>query len=254
MNAMNINKKTDRSSQNGMFPNIADPRGFTLVEVMVTLVISSIVFAGIYTAFRSQQKSTDTQIQIAEAQQNLRAATLLMTRELRMAGFDPTEDAGASIVNATANSIHLTMDIRGNAGGPDKDGDGIPDPDGATNDSDEDITYSLYVDADGVSKLGRAAPALNRPVAENIEALQFFYTLADGTTTLAPADPDLIRSVKVSLVARSDREDLNIVNNTTSFTMGSGAIWTPPNPNTNHFRYRFLTTTIECRNMGYKEL
>ena len=251
---MNSNMRQDASSPRHILPGIAGSLGFTLVEIMVTLVISTIIFGAIYAAFRAQQKSTDTQIQIAEAQQNLRAATMLLTRELRMAGFDPTEDAGATIVTATANSLRFTMDIQGDAGGADADGDGIPDPDGATNDPDEDVTYSLYVDADGVSKLGRAAPLLNRPVAENIVALEFFYTLEDGTTTLAPPDLELIRSVKVSLVARSSREDQNMINNTTSFTLGSTAIWTPPNPNTNRFRYRSLTTTIECRNMGYKEL
>lgn len=232
---------------------IARESGFTLVELMISIVISAMVFGAIYTAFRSQQKSTDTQIQIAQMQQNLRAASLLMTRELRMTGFDPSGDAGATVTSALPNALRVTMDLRGDdpPAGVDADGDGITDPDGDLTDPGEDVTYSLYVDADGTQKLGRAAPALNRPVAENIEVLEFFYTMADGSETLnvLPADYGDIRGVKITIIARSERGDPAINNANQSLTLGSGNPWPIPNDN---FRRRLMTTSIQFRNMTYK--
>jgi hypothetical protein len=41
-------------------------------------------------------------------------------------------------------------------------------------------------------------------LAENIESLNFYYTLADGTVTDSPATPADIRMVKTDMVARTD--------------------------------------------------
>jgi hypothetical protein len=51
------------------------------------LVISAVLTAGIYRAFVHQQKSYTTQEQVADMQQNVRAAINRMMREIRMAGF-----------------------------------------------------------------------------------------------------------------------------------------------------------------------
>jgi hypothetical protein len=45
------------------------------------------------------------------------------------------------------------------------------------------------------------------PYAENIEDLQFIYTLATGDTTSIPAFNDDIRSVNINLIARTDKSD-----------------------------------------------
>lgn len=62
-------------------------KGFTLVELLVTLAISGVVMAGVYSVFYTQQKSYTTQEQVSEMQQNLRAAMLMISRDARMAGF-----------------------------------------------------------------------------------------------------------------------------------------------------------------------
>jgi prepilin-type N-terminal cleavage/methylation domain-containing protein len=68
--------------------NILNSRkGFTLVELLVTLAISGVVMAGVYSVFYTQQKSYTTQEQVSEMQQNLRACMLMMSRDARMAGF-----------------------------------------------------------------------------------------------------------------------------------------------------------------------
>ena len=67
--------------------------GFSLIEIMVAMAISSIVITAMYEIFYSQQRSYINQDQVAEMQQNLRAGSYLMTKEIRSAGFDPTRSA-----------------------------------------------------------------------------------------------------------------------------------------------------------------
>jgi prepilin-type N-terminal cleavage/methylation domain-containing protein len=62
-------------------------KGVTLIELLIALVISAILVAGIYRTFIRQQKSYATQEQVADMQQNVRVAINRMIREIRMAGF-----------------------------------------------------------------------------------------------------------------------------------------------------------------------
>lgn len=206
--------------------------GFTLIELLIAMAITGIVSAAIFTAFQSQQKSYIIQDDVTVMQQNLRAGMDMMVREIRMAGYDSTRNANAGIVSAVSNSITFTIDENG-----DED----------TDDSNEYITYSLYT-SDNIQKLGRksTATANNQPVAENIEALELFYTLADGSKSSVPADPADIRSVQISMLARAERQDQKFVNTHTYITPG-GQAWGPYN---DKFRRRLLTTTLKCRNMG----
>jgi type IV pilus assembly protein PilW len=217
-------------------------KGFTLVEIMIALALSGIVMAAIYTAFLSQQRSYLAQEQVSEMQQNIRAGVDILTREIRMAGGDPDPNqdggAGAGIITAIAGELRFTQDITDDGSTGDSDGD--------VNDSGEDITYSLYTASDGVQKLGRKNPTLNQAVAENIDQLEFYYTLSDGSLSLAPTDPDDIRSVQISILAKAGQPDPNFVN-TEPYTSASGVAWGPYNDN---FRRRLLRTTVKCRNMG----
>lgn len=62
-------------------------KGVTLIELLIALVISAILVAGLYRTFVHQQKSYATQEQVADMQQNVRVAINKMIREIRMAGF-----------------------------------------------------------------------------------------------------------------------------------------------------------------------
>ncbi|MBV5326183.1 MAG: prepilin-type N-terminal cleavage/methylation domain-containing protein, partial [Chlorobium sp.] len=46
--------------------------GFTLVELMITMLLAGIITAAVYSAYRTQQRSYVTQEQVAELQQNIR--------------------------------------------------------------------------------------------------------------------------------------------------------------------------------------
>jgi type IV pilus assembly protein PilW len=147
---------------------VRSQKGFTLVELLVAMAVAGIVMTGVYSAYYSQQKTFVVQDELAEMQQNLRAAMFFMAREIRMAGCNPTGGADAKFVQKDDGTIHFTMDLRGK--NPD-------DPaDGDTSDPNEDITYTLAdLDGNGTTEIVRDAGAGQQVVAENIDALDFRY-------------------------------------------------------------------------------
>ncbi len=252
--------------------NKTNNAGFTLIELMLVLLLSSIILAGIYSAYKSQQDSYLAQDQVAEMQQNLRAAIQILTTNIRMAAFDPTQSGNPAITNATIGTFTFTRDLTGGeADGEDNDNDGLtdqasegfPNPDtdehlygdGDTGDTNETITFGLTDDADnnGLSDTGQSDLALDygggggfQAIAENIEAIEFYYTMEDGSQTIAPAVLADIRSVEVSILAHANQADTNFTHQST-YTTPSGVVWNPANDN---FRRRFVSLTIQARNMG----
>jgi type IV pilus assembly protein PilW len=220
---------------------IKSDRGFTLVELLVAMAISGIVAGAIFTAFQSQQKSYLIQDQVTEMQQNLRAGTDIMVREIRMAGYDPYGNSDAGITAAAEKIFTFTL---------------VADDDGYDNDSDnttdevgelKTIQYDLYdAYSDGDNDIGRKVGAKKRAAAENIEEIEFYYTFADGTNATAPANPSEIRSVQITILARTEHKDSKF-SNSKNYTTPSGGQWGPYNDG---FRRRLLSTTVKCRNMG----
>ncbi len=62
-------------------------RGFTLIELMVATAISLIVIGGIFGVMIAQQHTYRTQMELAEASQNARAALDIIRQSLRDAGW-----------------------------------------------------------------------------------------------------------------------------------------------------------------------
>lgn len=240
-------------------------RGFTLVELMVALAIAGVVMVAVVTTFRFQQAGYVAQEEVVVMQQNLRAAMSQITRELRMAGYDPTGTANAGISLAAANSI--TFSYLDDADGVDNDNDGTIDETGELN----TITYSLYVpyvaEGNTATAIGRSVNAAIMPLAENIQALEFVYLDAAGNVTATLAD---IATVQVSILARADRPDPEFVNTLNYFPAScpqpappaapddscivAGSAWDFDGPGNgsnafnDNFRRRLLITTIQLRN------
>ena len=225
-------------------------KGFTLIELLVAMTVGLVVMAGVSMTFRSQQKSYLLQEQMAAMQQNLRAAMFHMEREIRMAGCDPNLTASAQFVTANATSITFTQDIRG--GGTDGS-----QPDGDTDDPTENITYYLNdIDMDGrgdeLRRIDTNPGGIgDQVIADNISALNFVYLDQagtqlddDGAGNVTTGIPQ-IRSVEITLLARTGRGDRGFQNNTV-YQVG-GAIFVAPGDNR---RRKLLTTGIKCRNLG----
>jgi prepilin-type N-terminal cleavage/methylation domain-containing protein len=84
--------------------------GMTLVEIMITLVISSIIAASTFMFFAGQQRIYDTQTKLLNIQQNLWAAMEVVTRYTRAAGSGMFECVRpASYYNATTSDGSRTL-------------------------------------------------------------------------------------------------------------------------------------------------
>lgn len=218
-------------------------QGFTLVELLIAMVVAGIVLAAIYNVYIVQQRHYIAQSQVTEMQQNIRAAMNLITRDIRMAGYDPSDGASAEIVRSEADLLYFTVDFN---------------EDGDLNDSGEHIVYDIYTDATGLSTLGRAtsdtafviydeggghfeAKDDHIPAAQVIEHLQFSYLDEDGNTTITPAK---VKTIIVEMIARAELADPKFTN---AATYPIGGPW----PTGDNFRRRYHQMTIQCRNLGF---
>jgi len=224
-----------------------------MIELLVAMVVALLALGAIYSTFLNQQKSYVVQGETAAMHQNIRAAMFYMQKEIRMAGCDPTGSSGAGIITAGATSINFTEDVIGNTPASDSDG--------ATDDPDENITYAL----DANNNLVRTdpvnppvvPPALPVPqiVAQNIDAIDFVYldgasppnVLNPGGINVPAPNLDQIRSVEVTIVARTGRNTLASKNNNAYFNQRGFQILGPQNDN---FSRRRLTAWIKLRNLG----
>ncbi len=226
--------------------------GFTLIELMIAMAISGIILAAVYFTFNFQNRTYIAEEEITAMQQNIRGAILKLEKDLRMAGFDPSETTGATFLAAGPNSFSFTY--LADDDDYDNDGDKITDESGEL----ETVSYQLYdfpaSDPDddmdiGISKSEKVPPVSGwRPIAENIEAVEYFYTLADGTQTITPADPGSIRAIKIWILARTGRE-ISSFTDTRTYTTPSGASINKGKPFNDNFRRRILTAMVRCRNM-----
>jgi len=93
-----------------------DPKGFTLLELLVGSTIFLTVLAAVYTAFLTNQTTFSRGKNKIEVQQNGRLAMEMMARDIRMAGYDPsTVIAGCAqptaLQSGTANSVNFIADV-----------------------------------------------------------------------------------------------------------------------------------------------
>lgn len=268
-------------------------RGLTLIELLIVLVISSILIAGIYRTFIHQQHTYTVQEQVVDMQQNVRMAINQMVREIRMGGFG-RQDAeilgGGGMHGVYKNVINpgglgeITVVAAQQQIGTVKEHAGagsnfikVTDP------ASFDTALKGYISINGTeshrihSIVGDQINFFNlvglkeahyvgepiflvvavtytrglsdgkmcllrdenlglgpQPVAENIDFLQFTYTLADGTVfvdTVPGNQRDEIRMVQVNITAMTDRNDPEL---------GGG----------DGFRRRTLTSNIQLRNLS----
>jgi len=208
-------------------------KGFTLIELMVALALTSIIMAGIMAAYISQLKSHITQQTIVEMQQNLRSAMQHMEKEIRMAGYDdPNKTSVAGLTTVLANTFGFTMDLN---------------DDGDVSDANETVLYTIAANTAGTQSLMRNTGGGNRPIAENIEALNFVYLDRFRVPTNVAID---VRSVQITIVAKSSRVNPGFFNRQIDnqvYRNQQGAIVLPAMNDS--FRRMAMTTDIKCRNL-----
>jgi type IV pilus assembly protein PilW len=233
--------------------------------------------AAVFKIYTTQQDSYVLQEQVAEMQQNGRTAKYVMTREIRMAGYDPTGSDEFGFLSAGDNSIRFAMDIEVENGDRDPVG--------------EVITYSVSANEELLRNEGSG----DLIVVENIEAVGFAYAydedndgdvetcgsdmkwaidfdgddfldlnldtngdckidIADDAdsdgfidgTAIAPSVPiDKIRAVKIWLLAKTGHIDRNYTS-ANKYVVGNRIIPLTSDGN----RRQLLATTVKCRNMA----
>lgn len=224
--------------------------GFTLVELMITLVVAFIVIAAVYASYKVQMENEKGQQQVTQIQQNLRAAMDMVSREFPLAGYDPLTSGNYTIVAATRNSFVFTADLCEDGGEtPNSPSCGTP----------ESYDYSLYTTglADDNDVLSLRRTPGGQAIADNIDQIEFRYLLNSGVYSLAPPPSQLdnIVGVQVTILARADEPDFNYTDNNTYTTLG-GTVWNPANTttfpyeNSLNYRRRMLSKMIFLRNMG----
>lgn len=237
--------------------DLKSDRGLTIVELMIAMVMGLAVLAAVLNLFVHHNRTNAAQQEVAYAQQNIRAAMDLMTRDIRGAGYNPTDAAGFSgILAADDDTIRIQTDLNGDGDTTDPEA-GDPDfvaaptaPD--ETDPQEDITYKL----DNLTLLRgqRIADPATFTVAapgqwtvqdvtliEDVTDFQLGYELWDGTsaTTLDPPGGPLtavqleqIRTVIIRLGVRTEN----------------------PDRDTGDYRTRNLVSRVRVRNMGFQDL
>ncbi len=168
-----FNREKMRDSNMKAIPN--NPKGFSLVEMLVAMAAGLIVMTAIYSAYVNHQRSHVTQQLVVDMQQNARAAMSLMKREIRMTGYDPAatdgedNDANATIDDETSGAGIITAEYDSASGisimrfSADLNYDWNVV-------GDEDITYTL---------VGTELQRNGQIVAYDIEAAGFAYAFDD---------------------------------------------------------------------------
>jgi len=182
-------------------------RGFSTAEVLIGTALSLFALGTLYSFFQAQQKSHATQSTYSQSQTITRTVIDLMTREIRMATYDPTAPGALTtsgppncpgveqgLVEATPSKIHFKQDLNGDA---------------ALSGPGEDIVYDVL----GNQIRRTDGAALPIPIVDNVPAggLNFRYFDASNPPNeivpsgsppqLTPAQRDCVTKVRVTVKA-----------------------------------------------------
>jgi len=160
--------------------------GFTLVELMVALVLGLLVLGSVITVYMNNTQAAQFQTGVMRAQENGRFAIDVLSRTLRMAGYDP--DGGATVsgnvISGTTGSSGTTFTQSGLKSGADtitvryEGGTDIRDCRGVATSSSNAIVnqYAILTDASGIDQLVcNTADGNAESLAEGIEDMQVLY-------------------------------------------------------------------------------
>ena len=204
--------------------------GFTVIELLVALSISSILIAGIYRTFNAQHKVYQVQNEVIEMQQGVRVAMDILARDIRMAGFNSTV--------SLSNPIAINPMEEGLRSGTDSIAIQYQ-----YNGVERSITYFVDDDADEPHLIRRVAEGevdlSSDPLTNNIHDLQFTYGLdmdSDGIVEQWEESPvgleDEIIAARISVQVRSGKPDPDYIHPATG----------------DHYRTRQLQSIVRIRN------
>ncbi len=163
-----------------------DDGGFTIVEIVVGLAVGLILLGIAVRMFIVQQEVFDLQEQLSEMHQNIRVAMDTITRDARMAGYDPTS-ADFDGIPYDVTQLEIYADLDG---------------DGTTTGTHEAIIYSY-----GTDTIDRDTGGGLQTLVENIQAFTFNYLGANGSNTTTSSS---IRQIQIQITGRTSKIVPNI--------------------------------------------
>ena len=180
------------SAARGRF--LKDERGFTLTEMLITIMIMTVVLLGLSSMFHMSLRVFSYGNNKVEAVESARVGLEKMEREIRQ----------AHTIDTTTGQMFYTWSPTQIRFGIDLDEDGIIEcPNGDTPSLCEKFGYQVYEDPAPPPDnfiLGRdntstgatnaTGPPNLRPVAENVQSLTFTYYDHTGDEVLPAGDPD----------------------------------------------------------------
>jgi type IV pilus assembly protein PilW len=195
-------------------------KGFTAIELLVSLAIMSIALSSIYSMYMSFIRTCTKEGVKIRVQQSVRAGLDMMIRDIRLAGLDPDGTGDFGIVAVTSQRIQFTVD---------RDMDGELDDADATDGIDEPDMEHMAYEYDGSGKLKMFLYKANgnletdEVMAENVTDLTFTYFDSNDDTT---SNLDEIRTVDIRMtVEKASGQDGQIS--------------------------RTLVKRVKCRNLDY---
>ncbi|MFN0149122.1 MAG: prepilin-type N-terminal cleavage/methylation domain-containing protein [bacterium] len=177
-------------------------RGFTLVEVMVTLALLAVAFGVVYQLFLRTQKSFYSERSLLEAQSNARLGLEAVAADIRHASYgkDATQ---ASVTFAGEDSIAFTADVYDSIDGAETITLFLgADLDSGTVNPTDRLLRKVVYDVDGTVVM---EGPLSYGIAE--DGLAFRYYDRDGDTLVFPIlSPDAISEVEVAVTSETPTE------------------------------------------------
>lgn len=218
-------------------------RGFTLVELLVTMFVAALVIMAASTTFIVQNKMASVQSATSDVQISGQMVMDLLERDIRMAGYGVSKVTGlAAQDNALASDAVRSVgtdavQIRySTAISP-----------GATRGS---RAYSYYIGKDaanpGLMRQDLLAGGTTDSIATNVEDLQVAGVYADdgSAVNLGAVDPTRPVRVTLQLLLKSQARDQDFT--TAPPTIGNGIARTADG-----YRRRAYTVTVSPRNFGF---
>lgn len=172
-------------------------KGFTAVELLISLAILSITLTsvyGLYMSFIRVQTKEGAKIRV---QQNVRSSLDMMVRDIRMVGLDP-ELSGVFGIVPPLDSQRLKFTV-------DRDMDGLLDePNEADGIDDSDLEYMEYAydGSDSVEMILRKSDGteeMRATLVEDVTDLTFSYFDADDAATSMAED---VRTIEIRMTIR----------------------------------------------------
>ena len=200
--------------------------GFSLVELLLAMGISMVILLTICQVFTITSKNFTSQNVTANAQQGLRTAIGLITRDIRAAGLDPVDTDNFGFEYAASTKIRITAD--------NMDGSGVFNGDVDEANS-ERITYEFQSNQIVQTIYEGTASQNPAPLIDNINNLAFSYFDSNNNDLIdyglsPPQVPagDLvnIRTVEISITVEEPAANDEPISRT-------------------------LTRRVECRNMAF---